>query len=44
MTPEDDLERLQRLLDALERIRAIDGSPDIIEALLTAIEEVKSSQ
>ena len=42
MTSNTDSDRLKRLIEALEKVRAINGSPDIINALLAAIEEVKA--
>ena len=42
MTYNTDNERLQRLLDALDKVRAKNGSPDIIKSLLKAIEDVQT--
>lgn len=42
MTPNTDSDRLQRLTEALEKVRAINGSPDIINALLKAIEDIQA--
>ena len=39
----DHDERLNRLSEALEKVRAMNGSPDIIQSLIKAIEEVRSS-
>ena len=37
-----DKERLQRLLEALEKVRAMNGSPDIINSLVIAIEQLQA--
>ena len=42
MTYQTDDDRLQRLLEALEKVRSMDGSPDIINSLVKAIEELQS--
>ena len=39
-----DSERLERLLEALEKVRAVNGSPDIINSLLAAIAEVRANK
>ncbi len=36
-----DYQRLQRLIDALEKVQKMNGSPDIINALVKAIEELQ---
>ena len=42
MTPNTDTDRLQRLIEALEKVRAMNGSPDIIKALTIAIEQLQA--
>ena len=42
-TSKEDLERLQRLLDALEKVQAVGGSPDIIASLIKAIKLIEES-
>ena len=42
MTYNTDNERLQRLLEALEKVRSMNGSPDIINSLLKAIQGIQS--
>jgi len=37
-----DSERLQRLLEALQTVRAMNGSPDIINSLVSAIEHLQA--
>lgn len=39
-----DLERIQRLTDALQKVQAMKGSPDIINSLLKAIEEERAGR
>ncbi len=38
-----DSQRLLNLKEALDKVRAINGSPDIINSLLKAIEELQST-
>ena len=38
-----DNQRLLNLKEALDKVRAINGSPDIINSLLKAIEELQST-
>ena len=38
----NDEDRLHRLLDALDKVRAMNGSPDIINSILKAIEDVQT--
>ena len=35
--------RKERLLEALKRLREIDGSPDLIDSVLKALEEVENN-
>ena len=41
MTYQTDDERFERLTEALDKVRSINGSPDIINSLLKAIEDAK---
>ena len=44
MTPKDDLDRLQGLLEALDKAYCNDAGEDYIQSLLLAINELKSNQ
>ena len=39
----EDLERLQRLSDALEKVQEMQGSPDIINSLQKAIKLIQQN-
>ncbi len=41
-TPNTNYERLQRLIEALEKVRGVNGSQDIINSLLSAIEQLQA--
>lgn len=38
----DPMSRKERLLEALERLREVDGSPDLIDSVLKALEDLES--
>lgn len=44
MTPKDDLDRLQGLLEALDKAYCNDAGDDCIQLLLLPINELKSNQ
>lgn len=44
MADHQDLSRRERLLEALRRVQAINGSPDIIESLRKALEDDLKAQ
>lgn len=37
----DPMDRKERLLEALRRLREIDGSPDLIESVLAALQDLE---